>query len=61
VTGITVRIKWDFTCAGCDHYQPSTEKGKMGYCPIKKKKVAKTYGCRKSTVLAIFAGVMAEP
>ena len=60
MTGITINIKWDFTCAGCDHYQPSKKKGGMGYCPIEKKKVAKTYGCRKSTVLGAFGAVMSQ-
>ena len=60
MTGVTVTIKWNFTCAGCGHYEPAKKKGAMGYCPIEKKKVAKTFGCRKSTVFGIFAGVMSQ-
>ena len=46
--GMVVEVKWNFECKNCPKYVKSDKERTAGFCPIKDKKVAKTFTCREN-------------
>jgi len=43
-------INLNFECVNCKEYEKA-EKGKMGFCKVHLRKVAKTHSCRQNPIL----------